>query len=253
MALAEFPAGRQKAPPRLAPYEARLVRALALVVIAGLLGAVGALFVVLLYARLIPSGSYLHLVLGGGAALALVGLQALVRARAGQIGDETSQNLMVRLDAQGEPARLAGLPLVRALRTRSFLLAADLAWVPILLAVVTVLHPFFAAATAVALGLLLRFGESVEPPSPRPDALFRARERGRRLAVGSLRDGMQILLLTLGGALAISGRVQMGEIVAATFLSLKALGAVSAALDDAPALRAAFKSWRAIRNREAIG
>ncbi len=253
MALAEFQTPQQQARPRLASFEAMLARALALMVMVGLLGAVGALFVILLYGRLIPSGSYLQLAMGGGAALLLVCLQALIRARAGQMADDASQLLMARLDAQGEPARANGLPLVRALRTRSFLLAADLAWVPVFLLTVAMLHPLFATATALAMGVLLRFGASAEPPAPRPDAAFRTQDRRRRLAVASLRDAMQILLLTLGGALAISGRVQMGEIVAATLLSLKAIGAVSAALDDAPALRGAFESWRAIRRREAVG
>jgi ABC-type protease/lipase transport system fused ATPase/permease subunit len=253
MALAEFQARRAAVPSRLAPVEARLLRALALVVFTGVLGAGGALFVILLYGRLIPSGSHALLVLAGGAALALVGLQALIRSHAGNMADEASQDLMARLETLAEPARTTGLPLVRALRTRSFLLAADLVWVPVFLLTVLVLHPLFALATGLALAGLLCFGAGIEPPSPRPDATFRRQERTRRLTTGSLRDAMQIMLLTLGGALAISGRVQMGEIVAATLLSLKAIGAVSAALDDAPALRSAFRSWRAIRNPNGIG
>lgn len=253
MALAEFPARRAAPPSQLAPFETRLLRAVALVICSGLLGAAGALFVILFYGQLIPAGSHAMLLVVGGAALALVALQALMRGSAGHMADEASRELMARLETLGEAARIAGLPLVRALRTRSFLLAADLVWVPVFLLTVLVLHPLFALATGLALAALLRFGASVEPPSPRPDATFRAQERTRRLATSSLRDAMQILLLTLGGALAISGRVQMGEIVAATLLSLKAISAVSAALDDAPALRAAFRSWRAIRYREASG
>jgi ABC-type protease/lipase transport system fused ATPase/permease subunit len=250
MALAEHSVVTR--PHRLSgPLERRLAGAAGLVLCAGLLGVAGALFVILLYGRLIPGRSLEMLAVAGGAALALVGLQAGARALAGRIADEASQSLFTRLEAEGEAARARGIPLIRALRGRSFQLAADLGWVPFFLIVVLVLHPVFGLAAMVAVGVMLRFGAAQEPPSPRPDAAFRSRERRRRLGMGSLRDGMQILLLTLGGALAIHGQVQMGEIVAATLLSLRAIGAVSAALDDAPALRAALASWRDIRRMDA--
>lgn len=250
MALAEHPALAR--PQRLfGPLERRLAGAAGLVLFAGLLGVAGALFVILLYGRLIPGRSQEMLAVAGCVALALVALQAGARALAGRMADEASQSLFARLEVKGETARTKSIPLMRALRGRSFQLAADLGWVPFFLIVVLLLHPVFGLATVGALGLMLRFGAALESPSPKPDAAFRARERRRRLGMGTLRDGMQILLLTLGGALAIHGKVQIGEIVAATLLSLRAIGAVSAALDDAPALRAALTSWREIRRMDA--
>ncbi|MCA3597407.1 MAG: hypothetical protein IOC64_04795 [Methylobacterium sp.] len=237
----------------LAPLEAELLRAVLLVLAAGILAASGALFVILLYGWLIPSGSVLQLALAAGAALLLIALQFLARARAGSMADRASQKLFARLDQEGEAARLASQPLIRALRGRSFLLAADCGWVPIFLVAVLVLHPLLGATTALAMLLLGRFGAAPEPPLSKPDAPFRAGERRRRLAVSSLRDTLQILLLSLGGALAMGGTLQIGEIVAATLLSLRALGALGAALEDAPALKAAYRSWQGLRTREGIG
>ena len=237
----------------LGRLEAELLRAALLVLAAGILAASGALFVILLYGWLIPSGSVVQLAFAAGAALLLLAVQFLARARAGSMADRASQKLLARLDQQGEAARLAGQPLIRALRGRSFLLAADCGWVPIFLMVVLALHPLLGATTAVALLLLIRFGAAPEPPPSKPDASFRAGERRRRLAVSGLRDTLQILLLSLGGALAMAGTLQIGEIVAATLLSLRALGALGAALEDAPALKAAHRSWQGLRSREGIG
>ena len=237
----------------LGRLEAELLRAALLVFAAGILAASGALFVILLYGWLIPSGSVLQLAFAAGAALLLLALQFLARARAGSMADRASQKLLARLDQEGEAARLAGQPLIRALRGRSFLLAADCGWVPIFLMVVLVLHPLLGATTAVALLLLIRFGAAPEPPPSKPDASFRAGERRRRLAVAALRDTLQILLLSLGGVLAMAGTLQIGEIVAATLLSLRALGALGAALEDAPTLKAAHRSWQGLRSREGIG
>ena len=237
----------------LGRLEAELLRAALLVLAAGILAASGALFVILLYGWLIPSGSVVQLAFAAGAALLLLAVQFLARARAGSMADRASQKLLARLDQQGEAARLAGQPLIRALRGRSFLLAADCGWVPIFLMVVLALHPLLGATTAVALLLLIRFGAAPEPPPSKPDASFRAGERRRRLAVAGLRDTLQILLLSLGGALAMAGTLQIGEIVAATLLSLRALGALGAALEDAPALKAAHRSWQGLRSREGIG
>lgn len=236
----------------LGRLEAELLRAALLVLAAGILAASGALFVILLYGWLIPSGSVVKLALAAGAALLLLAMQFLARAQAGAMADRASQRLFARLDQEGEAARLAGQPLIRALRGRSFLLAADCGWVPIFLMVVLALHPLLGATTAVALLLLIRFGAAPEPPPSKPDASFRAGERRRRLAVAGLRDTLQILLLSLGGALAMAGTLQIGEIVAATLLSLRALGALGAALEDAPALKAAHRSWQGLRSREGI-
>lgn len=245
MAFAEIPAHRPSI--GLRRLERPLAGALALVLVAGVLSSVGAFFVILLYSRLIPQGATGQLALAAGGALLLVAVQAMARGCAGHLADSASQILMGRLDARGELARQRALPLIRALRSRTFLLAADLGWVPVFLLVVVALHPLFGVATVCACALLLRFGAAVESPSPRPDATFRARERRRRLGASSLRDAMQILLLSLGGAMAMAGLVQIGEIVAATLLSLRALGALAAALDDAPALRSAYTSWRISR------
>lgn len=236
----------------LGRLEAELLRAALLVLAAGILAASGALFVILLYGWLIPSGSVVKLALAAGAALLLLAMQFLARAQAGAMADRASQRLFARLDQEGEAARLAGQPLIRALRGRSFLLAADCGWVPIFLMVVLALHPLLGATTAVALLLLIRFGAAPEPPPSKPDASFRAGERRRRLAVAGLRDTLQILLLSLGGALAMADTLQIGEIVAATLLSLRALGALGAALEDAPALKAAHRSWQGLRSREGI-
>lgn len=226
--------------------DAALRRAFGLVLVAGVLGASGALFVILLYGRLIPAGSLAALGVACGLALLLIGLQGLARAKAGHLADEASQRIFARLQAEGEAMLREGQPLVRALRSRSFMVAADLAWVPVFLLAVLVLNPWMGLATGLALALVARWGAATEPPAPKPDARFRARERRRRLMLGLVRDGMQILLLSLGGALAIGGQMQIGEIVAATLLSLRALGAVSAAQEDAPALKAAVASWRAL-------
>lgn len=224
-----------------------LIRAFGLVLAAGILGASGAVFVIVLYGRLIPAGSLAQVVAAGGAALLLVVMQAWARARAGRLADEASQRLLARLDRDGEAARLVGQPLVKLLRSRSFMVAADLVWVPVFVVAVLALNPWMGVATGSALAAFARWGAASGPAAARPDAQIRARERHRRLALGSGRDAMQILLLSLGGALAIRGQMQIGEIVAATLLGLRALGAVSAALEDAPALRAALHAWHALR------
>ncbi len=161
--------------------------------------------------------------------------------------------LFAQLEQGGDELRQQGLPLIRALRGRSFLLAADLGWVPF--------FPAGRPGDSPAPRHCQRYGDPCgaairgerRASDTQAGCTLPQKERRRRLALVSLRDGMQILLLTLGGALAISGKLQIGEIVAATLLSLRALGAVSAALDDAPALRAALHSWQQVRMRGKIG
>lgn len=225
-----------------------IVLAAGLVFCAGLLSAAGALFIVVLYGRLIPSASMLALALTFGAVAGLMVVQGLLRYFAGQMADRAGSAMYFRIrdESGGEPAERF-VPVLRALRGRTFLAAADLGWVPVFFAVAGFIHPAFAILAVLFSVLFFRLGQT-EPftPALRLDEGAREQDRWRRGLVATSRDLAQVSLLGLGGALAISGAVHIGELVGATMLSMRALAAVQVAAEERTSILSAWKAWRAM-------
>lgn len=220
--------------------------AAALIFCAGLMSAAGALFIVVLYGRLIPSGSLAALAITFGGVAGLLVVQGLLRYFAGQMADRAGSEMYFRIRAEGGDEQAERfVPALRALRGRAFPVAADLAWVPVFIAVAGFLHPAFALLSLVFSALFFRLGQT-EPPSPatRLDQATRESDRWRRALTSTARDLAQICLLGLGGVLAIMGMVHIGELVAATMLSMRALAAVQMAAEERAGISAAWRAWR---------
>lgn len=221
-----------------------------LVFCAGLLSAAGALFIIVLYGRLIPSASIAALGLAFGTVAGLLVVQGLLRFFAGQMADRAGSAVYFRIKRELGDAHAEGfIPMLRALRGRAFLAAADLGWVPVFLAVAGFIHPSFAILAIVFSALFFRLGQ-VEPltQASRLDETLRERDRWRRGLVSTLRDLAQVSLLALGGVLAIRGSVHVGELVGATMLSMRALSAVLIAAEERSGIHAAWKSWRGMQS-----
>ena len=236
---------RQSMPSTLARSRSRLLAAAALVAISGLGSATGALFIVHLYRTVIPGKSLVALGLSFAIVSGLLLLQAGLRLWAGAMADRVSVDIAAALHAeQGEQAVASAFPLLRALRSRAFLSAADLLWVPLFMLVVGLLHPAFGAAGLALVAALFVFArpETSLRTAP-PDASWRRRERQRRIGLVTFRDLSQVSILALGASLAIHGSIQLGEMVAATMLTLRALSAVQAGIEDSPLIIAARQTW----------
>lgn len=224
----------------------KVFAAAGLVFCAGLMSAAGALFITVLYGRLIPSASISALGVAFGTVAGLLVVQGLLRYFAGQMADQAGSAMYFRIKAEnGEAQAEAFLPILRALRSRVFSAAADLIWVPVFFAVAAFIHPSFAILAIVFSALFFRLGQ-VEPltPASRLDEALRERDRWRRSLVSTLRDIAQVSLLALGGVLAIRGSVHLGELVGATMLSMRALSAVQIAAEERAGILTAWKSWR---------
>lgn len=222
--------------------------AAALIFCAGLMSAAGALFIIALYGRLIPSGSLPALAITFGGVAGLLVVQGLLRYFAGQMADRAGSAIYFRIRAEnGDEQAERFVPVLRALRGRGFAAAADLGWVPVFLGIAGFIHPAFALLALLFAALFFRLGQT-EPLSPasRLDEAARERDRWRRSLTSTARDLAQIGLLGLGGALAIMGAVHIGELVAATMLSMRALAAVQMAAEERAGISAAWKSWRAL-------
>jgi ABC-type protease/lipase transport system fused ATPase/permease subunit len=215
---------------------------------AGLMSAAGALFIILLYGRLIPSGSLpaLGITFGGVAGLLIV--QGLLRYFAGQMADRAGSAMYFRIKAEGGDEQAEHfVPALRALRGRAFPAAADLSWVPVFFVIAGFIHPAFALLALLFSALFFRLGQTEVPSlATRLDQATRDSDRWRRALASTARDLAQICLLGLGGVLAIMGMVHIGELVAATMLSMRALGAVQMAAEERAGISAAWKSWRMI-------
>jgi ABC-type protease/lipase transport system fused ATPase/permease subunit len=219
-----------------------------LIFCAGLMSAAGALFIVALYGRLIPSASMTALALTFGGVAGLMVVQGLLRYFAGQMADRAGSAMYFRIRNESGPEPAEGfVPVLRALRGRVFPAAADLSWVPVFFAVAGFIHPAFAILAVLFSVLFFRLGQT-EPltPASRLDEAMRERDRWRRGLVATLRDLAQVSLLGLGGALAISGAVHIGELVAATMLSMRALAAIQVAAEERTGILEAWKAWRAM-------
>ncbi|MGL5447032.1 MAG: hypothetical protein ACRDBL_06980 [Rhabdaerophilum sp.] len=228
-------------------FEPMLVAA-GLMFCSGLLSAAAAFFVVVLYGRLIPSGSFVALALIFGTVAGLLIVQGILRYLAGQMADRAGSAMYFRIKAKGDDALAEQfLPVLRALRGRAFPAAADLSWVPVFFAVAGFMHPAF-AVLAVLLSILFFTLGQTEPltPASRLDETLRERDRWRRGLVATLRDLAQVSLLGLGGVLAISGEMHIGELVAATMLSMRALNAVQNAAEERAGILAGWKAWQAM-------
>jgi ABC-type protease/lipase transport system fused ATPase/permease subunit len=215
---------------------------------AGLMSAAGALFIMVLYGRLIPSGSLPALAITFGGVAGLLIVQGLLRYFSGQMADRAGSAIYFRIRSEnGEEQAERFVPVLRALRGRAFVSAADLAWVPVFLAIAGFIHPAFAILAILFSAVFYRLGQS-EPltPTSRLDGVARERDRWRRNLSSTARDVAQIGLLGLGGVLAIMGMVHIGELVAATMLSMRALAAVQMAAEERAGISAAWKSWRAL-------
>lgn len=217
-----------------------------LVFFSGCLGAAIAVFLIQLYGTLIPGGSAVAL---AGAALAVgaaIMLQAALRMVAAQMADRLAQKLQHQaMMADGESGATRILPLLKALRGRAALAAADLGWVPAFLMVGAYIHPAIALTSIIWAILTLRFGTSPDDGDRRQrDAQARRIDRMRRMGIATLRDVAQVTLLALGGWLAMRGAIHMGELVAATMLNMRALSAVQAYAEERPMIRAARKVWQ---------
>lgn len=222
--------------------------ATALIFCAGLMSAAGALFIIALYGRLIPSGSLPALAVTFGGVVGLLVVQGLLRYLAGQMADRAGSAVFFRIrEERGEEQAERFVPLLRALRGRAFPAAADLGWVPVFFAVSGFIHPAFALLSVLFSALFFRLGQT-DPLSPasRLDEAARERDRWRRNLSSTARDFAQVCLLGLGGALAIKGVVHIGELVAATMLSMRALAAVQMAAEERAGISAAWKTWRAL-------
>jgi ATP-binding cassette subfamily C exporter for protease/lipase len=220
--------------------------AAALIFCAGLMSAAGALFIITLYGRLIPSGSLQALALTFGGVAGLLVVQGLLRYFAGQMADRAGSAIFFRIRAEsGDEQAERFVPVLRALRGRAFPAAADLSWVPVFFAIAGFIHPAFAVLALLFSALFFRLGQT-EPltPTSRLDEAARESDRWRRNLSSTARDLAQICLLGLGGALAIKGMVHIGELVAATMLSMRALAAVQMAAEERAGISAAWKTWR---------
>jgi ABC-type protease/lipase transport system fused ATPase/permease subunit len=225
-----------------------VVIAAGLIFCAGLMSAAGALFIMVLYGRLIPSGSLPALAITFGGVVGLLIVQGLLRYFSGQMADRAGSAIYFRIRSEnGEEQAERFVPVLRALRGRAFVSAADLAWVPVFLAIAGFIHPAFAILAILFSAVFYRLGQS-EPltPTSRLDEVARERDRWRRNLSSTARDVAQIGLLGLGGVLAIMGMVHIGELVAATMLSMRALAAVQMAAEERAGISAAWKSWRAL-------